>query len=119
MRQRVGLARALAVDPGALLMDEPFAAIDAITREGLQRELVDVWTKTKISIVFVTHSVDEATFLADEVHVFGMRPASIRYSCAIDLPRPRRSASPEFQEIASRLRSAIDEGMRPARGAAA
>jgi NitT/TauT family transport system ATP-binding protein len=119
MRQRVGLARALAVDPGALLMDEPFAAVDAITREGLQREVVEIWKKTNITIVFVTHSVDEATFLADEVHVFGVRPASIRYSCAIGLPRPRRSASPEFQEIATRLRSAIDEGMRPARGAAA
>jgi NitT/TauT family transport system ATP-binding protein len=112
MRQRVGLARALAVDPGALLMDEPFAAIDAITREGLQRELVDVWKKTGITIVFVTHSVDEATFLADEVHVFGMRPASIRFSCQIDLRRPRKSATARFQEIASTLRNAIDEGMR-------
>jgi NitT/TauT family transport system ATP-binding protein len=119
MRQRVGLARALAVDPGALLMDEPFAAIDAITREGLQRELVDVWTKTGITIVFVTHSVDEATFLADEVHVFGTRPASIRYSCNIDLPRPRQSASPRFQEIAATLRNSIDEGMRSARERAA
>jgi ABC-type nitrate/sulfonate/bicarbonate transport system ATPase subunit len=119
MRQRVGLARALAVDPGALLMDEPFAAIDAITREGLQRELVDVWMKTGITIVFVTHSVDEATFLADEVHVFGTRPASIRYSCSVDLPRPRQSASPRFQEIAATLRNSIDEGMRSARGRAA
>jgi NitT/TauT family transport system ATP-binding protein len=113
MRQRVGLARALAVEPGALLMDEPFAAIDAITREGLQRELIDVWGKTRITIVFVTHSVDEAAFLADEVHVFGMRPASIRYSCSIDLPRPRSPASPQFQDIAGALRSAINDGMRP------
>ena len=119
MRQRVGLARALAVDPGALLMDEPFAAVDAITREGLQRELVDVWMKTGITIVFVTHSVDEATFLADEVHVFGMRPASIRYSCTIDLPRPRTSTSVPFQEIAATLRNAIDEGMRTGREHAA
>ena len=104
MRQRVGLARALAVDPGALLMDEPFAAIDAITREGLQRELVDVWMKTGITIVFVTHSVDEATFLADEVHVFGMRPASIRYSCTIDLPRPRETASAAISGDRSTLR---------------
>jgi NitT/TauT family transport system ATP-binding protein len=116
MRQRVGLARALAVDPGALLMDEPFAAIDAITREGLQRELVEVWLNTKITIVFVTHSVDEAIFLADEVHVFGMRPASIRRSYSIDLPRPRVVASPRFQEIAVELRAAINEGMQAAQG---
>jgi NitT/TauT family transport system ATP-binding protein len=112
MRQRVGLARALAVNPSALLMDEPFAAIDAITREGLQDELVEIWLKTGITIVFVTHSVDEATFLADEVHVFGTRPASIRYSCNVDITRPRQSTSPRFQEIASTLRNAIDEGMR-------
>jgi NitT/TauT family transport system ATP-binding protein len=119
MRQRVGLARALAVDPGTLLMDEPFAAVDAITREGLQRELVDIWMKTRITIVFVTHSVDEATFLADDVHVFGTRPASIRYSCRIDLPRPRNPAAAQFQDIASTLRNAINEGMQPERKHAA
>lgn len=119
MRQRVGLARALAVDPGALLMDEPFAAVDAITREGLQRELVDVWLKTKITIIFVTHSVDEAAFLADEVHVFGARPSSICYSCAITLPRPRNVAAAPFQQIAAGLRDAIDRGMRSQRECAA
>lgn len=110
MRQRVGLARALAVNPGALLMDEPFAAIDAITREGLQRQMVDVWRKTRKTILFVTHSVDEAAFLGDEVHVFGARPASIRETVAIDLPRPRDVTTPAFAEIVRRLRRAIDSG---------
>jgi NitT/TauT family transport system ATP-binding protein len=111
MRQRVGLARALAVNPGALLMDEPFAAIDAITREGLQRQMVEVWLKTRKTILFVTHSVDEAAFLGDEVHVFGARPASIGESVAIDLPRPREPTSPAFGEIVRRLRRAINTGM--------
>ena len=112
MRQRVGLARALAVEPGALLMDEPFAAIDAITREDLQQQMVDVWSKTKKTILFVTHSVAEAAFLGDEVHVFGSRPASIRESVTIDLPRPRDPTSPDLAAIAARLRRAIDAGIR-------
>lgn len=112
MRQRVGIARALSVDPGVLLMDEPFAAVDAITREGLQRQLLDVWTHTKKTILFVTHSVEEAAFLGDTVHVFGARPASIRESFRIDLPRPRDTATPEFVAIASRMRESINEGMR-------
>jgi len=118
MRQRVGLARALAVNPGALLMDEPFAAIDAITREGLQQQLVDVWRKTGKTILFVTHSVDEAAFLGDEVHVFGARPASIRETVAIDLPRPRDVTAPAFAEIVRRLRRAIDSGIVPTKAAA-
>jgi NitT/TauT family transport system ATP-binding protein len=119
MRQRVGLARALAVNPGALLMDEPFAALDAITREDLQRQLVEVWSRTRKTVLFVTHSVDEAAFLGDEVHVFGTRPASIRASFAIDLPRPRVTDSPAFIETVGRLRQAIDHGVRAARGEAA
>ncbi|MBN9050206.1 MAG: ABC transporter ATP-binding protein [Rhizobiales bacterium] len=114
MRQRVGIARALAVDPGVLLMDEPFAAIDAITREQLQRQLLDTWEKTKKTIIFVTHSVEEAAFLADEVHVFGARPASIRESFVVDLPRPRDHASTAFADIASRMRASIDAGMQRA-----
>lgn len=109
MRQRVALARALAVDPAALLMDEPFAAIDAITRETLQREIVDIWAKTRKTIVFVTHSVAEAVYLGDEVHVFGTRPASIRETMKIDLPRPRDLSSPAFIEAVEHLRHAIDQ----------
>lgn len=108
MRQRVALARALAVDPAALLMDEPFAAIDAITRETLQREIVDIWAKTRKTILFVTHSVAEAVYLGDEVHVFGTRPASIRETLKIDLPRPRDSSSPRFIDAVEYLRHAID-----------
>lgn len=108
MRQRVAIARALAVDPGVLLMDEPFAAIDAITRETLQHEIVDIWTKTRKTVLFVTHSVAEAVYLGDEVHVFGTRPASIRETLVIDLPRPRDTASPRFVEAVEYLRNAID-----------
>jgi NitT/TauT family transport system ATP-binding protein len=114
MRQRVSLARALAVDPGALLMDEPFAAIDAITREGLQRQLVEVWARTHKTVLFVTHSVDEAAYLGDEVHVFGPRPATIRESIAIDLPRPRDKESSAFIAVVSHLRRSIDDAMRAA-----
>jgi NitT/TauT family transport system ATP-binding protein len=112
MRQRVGIARALSVNPGVLLMDEPFAAVDAITREGLQQQLLDVWIKTGKTILFVTHSVEEAAYLGDEVHVFSARPASIRESFVIGLPRPRDSAAPEFVAIASRMRKSINDGMR-------
>ncbi len=107
MRQRVGLARALAVEPRVLLMDEPFAAIDAITREGLQRQMEIVWSQTKKTVVFVTHSVEEAAILGDEVHVFGARPTSIRDSVKISLPRPRDTSSPAFTAIVNRLRNAI------------
>jgi len=109
MRQRVAIARALAVDPAALLMDEPFAAIDAITRETLQREIVDIWSKTRKTVLFVTHSVAEAVYLGDEVHVFGTRPASIRETLKIDLPRPRDTSDPRFVEAVEYLRQAINQ----------
>ena len=112
MRQRVGIARALAVNPGVLLMDEPFAAIDAITRETLQQQLLTVWTQTKKTIVFVTHSVEEALFLGNVVHVFASRPATIRESFRIDLMRPRDPASPAFVEFAKRMRASINAGMQ-------
>ena len=110
MRQRAAIARALAVDPGALLMDEPFAAVDAITRESLQKEIVDIWAQTRKTIVFVTHSVAEAVYLGEMVHVFGTRPASIRASIPIDLPRPRNPADPRFGATVELLRSEIDKG---------
>jgi NitT/TauT family transport system ATP-binding protein len=111
MRQRVGLARALAVDPGVLLLDEPFAAIDAITREGLQRQTEEIWARTHKTIVFVTHSVDEAALLGDEVHVFGPRPGSIQETVRIDLSRPRAKSAPEFVEITEHLRESITHAM--------
>jgi NitT/TauT family transport system ATP-binding protein len=87
MKQRVGIARALAIDPAVLLMDEPFGALDAQTREGLQGELLEIHARTKKTILFVTHDLDEAVLLADRVIV--MRAGRVQETIAIDLPRPR------------------------------
>ena len=89
MQQRVNLARAMAVDPAILLMDEPFASLDAQTRETMQAELLSIWTRTRKTIVFVTHQIAEAIYLADRVVVFTARPAQVRETIEIDLPRPR------------------------------
>ncbi len=99
MRQRVAVARALAVDPQILLMDEPFGALDAQTRNMLQRELLEIWEKTRKTVVFVTHSVDEAVFLSDRVIVLTARPGTIKESVSIDLPRPRDRTGAEFARI--------------------
>ena len=98
MKQRVAIARALAYDPEVLLMDEPFAAVDAQTREALQDELLLIWEKTGKTIVFVTHSIDEAVFLSDRVAVMTLNPGSIKDVVSIPLPRPRNGArrSAEF-----------------------
>jgi NitT/TauT family transport system ATP-binding protein len=92
MKQRVAIARALAYDPDVLLMDEPFAAVDAQTRETLQDELLRIWEETKKTIVFVTHSIDEAVYLGDRVAVFTTNPGAVREVVKIDLPRPRRNS---------------------------
>jgi NitT/TauT family transport system ATP-binding protein len=98
MKQRVAIARALAYDPEVLLMDEPFAAVDAQTRETLQDELLLIWEKTKKTIVFVTHSIDEAIFLSDRVAVMTVNPGTIKEVIDIKLPRPRNGirTSAEF-----------------------
>jgi len=90
MKQRVAIARALAVDPRVLLMDEPFGALDAMTRDHLHSELQEVWLRTKKTIVFVTHNVREAVVLGDRVLVMSPRPGRIVSEHVIDLPRPRR-----------------------------
>jgi len=89
MKQRAALARVLAFDPKVLLMDEPFGALDAQTREGMQEELMNLWERTRKTVVFVTHDIDEAVFLADRVVVLTARPARVREEVKIDLPRPR------------------------------
>lgn len=90
MRQRAGLARALAINPSVLLMDEPFASVDAQTREMLHDELLAIWERERKSVVFVTHSIDEAIVLSDVVLVMSRRPARVMEILKIDIPRPRR-----------------------------
>ncbi|MDD1701706.1 MAG: ABC transporter ATP-binding protein [Methanoregula sp.] len=99
MRQRVAVARALALDPVLLLMDEPFGALDAQTRNMLQTELLDIWEKTKKTIVFITHSVDEAVYLSDRIIVLSPRPGKVCKVIPVELPRPRDRTSGKFAEL--------------------
>jgi NitT/TauT family transport system ATP-binding protein len=99
MRQRVAVARALAIEPQILLMDEPFGALDAQTRNNLQRQLLEIWEKTQKTILFVTHSVDEAVFLSDRIVVMTPRPGHICEIIPIDYPRPRDRTSIEAARV--------------------
>ena len=109
MKQRVAIARVLANDANILLMDEPFGALDALTREQLQNELLQIWKRTGVTTIFVTHSVEEAVLLADRVLVMSAGPGRIDSDFHIDLPRPRDVSSPEFnalrRDVARRLTS--------------
>jgi nitrate ABC transporter ATP-binding subunit len=109
MKQRVAIARVLANNASTLLMDEPFGALDALTREQLQHELMQIWKRTGVTVIFVTHSVEEAVLLADRVLVMSAGPGRIENDIAIDLPRPRDVSSPEFnavrRDVARRLTS--------------
>jgi NitT/TauT family transport system ATP-binding protein len=112
MRQRVGLARALVTEPRLLLMDEPFAAVDAMTRELMQEELTKIVATTGQPIIFITHGVDEAVTLADRIAVVTNRPGRIKEIIDVDLPRPRSRASrqlPEFQALRDRVWQLLSE----------
>jgi len=115
MRQRVNLARALAVDPDILLMDEPFSALDAQTREIMQTELMRIWEEGRKTVLFVTHQIDEAVFLSDRVLVLARRPGRIREDIDIALPRPRALAikrAPEFVAYVDRIWRLIEDDVR-------
>jgi NitT/TauT family transport system ATP-binding protein len=106
MQQRCGLARALAIEPHVLLMDEPFAAVDAQTREILQFELLRIWEQQPTTMLFVTHSIEEAVLMGDRVVVLRGRPSRIHETIAIDLPRPRTRETlrmPRFAELRERV----------------
>jgi NitT/TauT family transport system ATP-binding protein len=106
MRQRVNLARALAIDPDVLLMDEPFAALDAQTREVMQRELQNIWERKRKTVIFITHQIDEAIYLADRVLVLGGQPGSVRDDIHIPLERPRGldiKRRPDFTALVERI----------------
>jgi sulfonate transport system ATP-binding protein len=99
MAQRVAIARALLRNPKVLLLDEPFGALDAFTRAHMQEVLIDIWQKNKTTMVFVTHDIDEAIFLANRVVILKPRPGSIRNIIPVDLPFPRKKSNVSFQEL--------------------
>ena len=121
MKQRVGIARALATEPTILLADEPFAAIDAMTREAMQSELERIVMKTRQTVVFITHSIDEAITLGDRIAVISRRPGRIKEVVEVNLPRPRFDGDvkslPEYAEIRERIWDLVkDEALSGAHG---
>ncbi|RNI13712.1 ABC transporter ATP-binding protein [Methanohalophilus sp. RSK] len=109
MRQRIAIVRALANDPAVLLMDEPFGSLDAQTRNKLQQELLQIWESKKITILFVTHSVDEAVYLSDRIAVMTSRPGRIKEMVDVDLSRPRDRTSTSANKLRNRLLNMLAE----------
>jgi NitT/TauT family transport system ATP-binding protein len=112
MAQRVAIARALIHDPDVLLLDEPFGALDALTRERMGTELLRIWQARRKTVIMVTHSISEALFMADRVLVISQRPGQVRLDLPVDLPRPREDSmryTPKFGELARQVRAAIGE----------
>ena len=119
MKQRVGIVRALATSPQVLLMDEPFGALDAQTRVVMQEILTNMWQRLRISVLFITHDIDEAVFLSDRIYVMTARPGRIKAEILVPLPRPRTPAmtsSPEFLRIVQQIKQLIREESLSAMG---
>jgi NitT/TauT family transport system ATP-binding protein len=112
MRQRVAIARVLALDSRILLMDEPFGALDALTRHNLQEELLRIWEAFRKTVLFVTHSIEESIFLADRILVMTYRPGTIKRDITVTLPRPRDPAAPGFTELKKELTGLVMEEQR-------
>ena len=111
MQQRVGIARALAIRPEILLMDEPFSALDEFTREKLHDDLLRIWRKTNKTVVFVTHNISEAVYLSDRVCVLSPHPGRLSAVVDIDLPRPRTAklkSTPEFTALVAKVRGSFE-----------
>ena len=109
MRQRVAIARVLALDSPIMLMDEPFGALDALTRRNLQDELLRIWAELKKTIIFVTHSIEEAIYLADRIVVMTYRPGTVKRDIVVELPRQRDPASSEFNALKRELGQLVME----------
>jgi NitT/TauT family transport system ATP-binding protein len=110
MQQRVAIARALMTDPGVLLMDEPFGALDALTREHLNDELLDIWSRNQPTVIFVTHDIPEAVYLSDRVLVMAARPGRVIADIPVTLPRPRDAQTrvhPDFARLGAEIRRLI------------
>jgi NitT/TauT family transport system ATP-binding protein len=112
MKQRVALARCLALDAPVLLMDEPFGALDALTRRSMQDELLRIWTELQQTIVFVTHGIEESLLLADRVVVMTYRPGTVKKIVTVALPRPRDEATPEFSTALRAITQLVREEQR-------
>jgi NitT/TauT family transport system ATP-binding protein len=117
MRQRVGFARALALNPDIILMDEPFSSVDEQTRELLQEQLLDVWRETRKTVLFITHSIDEAVYMANRVVVMAARPGRVVEDINVDLPQPRTGdvrTLPRFGEIRAHAWDLLKQSIREA-----